>query len=183
MSLLGQDPRRSWGAPVCSAEAGGKGKCQGTGVSPHPCPAVPKPVFHALVCVVAGAAGTPVYNRLCHSMVRGVPPSHLLPGTLLPAWSGDCLGDPASPLGGTTWGSCGHGPRHWRQVCLHLYLLLFCSTLNFLLLGNEPRYPKGDSIHSSRLWVPEEHPDNRPDKGTLATGTGEPKQVCASCFS
>lgn len=65
-------------------------------------------------------------------------------------------------------------------MCLHLYLLLFCSTLNFLLLGTEPRYPKGDSIHSSRLWVPEEHPDNRPDKGTLATGTGEPEQVCAS---
>lgn len=80
-------------------------------------------------------------------------------------------------------GAGGHSPGHWRQVCPHLCLLLFCSSLNFLLLGNEPRYPRGDSIQSRGLWVPEEHPDNRPDKGTLAAGTGEPEQVCAPCFS
>lgn len=31
--------------------------------------------------------------------------------------------------------------------------------------------------------MPEEHPDSRPDKGTLAAGTEEPKQICAPCYS
>lgn len=93
------------------------------------------------------------------------------------------MGDPPSPLGGTARGSWGARPQARRQVCPHLCLLLFCSSLNFLLLGNEPRYPRRDSIQSRGLWVPEEHPDNRPDKGTLAAGTGAPERVCAPWFS
>lgn len=87
------------------------------------------------------------------------------------------MGDLPSPLGGTAWGSRVHGPRHWSQVCPHLCLQLFCSSLNFLLLGNEPMHPRGDTIHTRGLWVPEEHPDNMPDMGTLLLAPGNPNHL------
>lgn len=87
------------------------------------------------------------------------------------------LGDPPSPLGDTAWGSWVHSPGHWSQVCPHLCLQLFCSSLNFLLLGNEPTHPKGDSIYSRGLWVPEEHPDNMPDKGIVLLIPGNPNYL------
>lgn len=71
--------------------------------------------------------------------------------------------------------------RSQAVVCPHLRSLLFCSSLNFLLLGNAPRYPRGDSTRGGGLWVPEEHPDNMPDKGTLAAGTRELEQVGGPC--
>lgn len=61
------------------------------------------------------------------------------------------MGAPLSRL----WceGVGGHGRGHWRQMCPHLCLPVFCSNLNFLPLGNEPRhqeaiaYKGGDCGH------------------------------------
>lgn len=77
-SPLGQDPRCSRRASVCSAEVGSKRRCQGTGVSPHRCPSVPlavvpKPVLRALACVVSREAPShPASRRPDASLVWGL---------------------------------------------------------------------------------------------------------------
>lgn len=90
---------------------------------------------------------------LCHTQSRH-------PG-LEAAWVLPCHPEVAQPAGAR--------PQALQSgvLCPHLCLQLFCSSLNFLLLGNEPTHPKGDSTRSRGLWVPEEHPDNMPDKGIL----------------
>lgn len=143
------------------AEVGSTQRCQGSGFLPQ-CSSLPCPSPSSVPQCV-----------LCPERLRAFPVTRDYATAWCVTVVSLCHTHGAEPTGVTSALAAVAWPQ---QGCPHLRVLLFCSSLNFLLLGSEPRHPRGDSMQTGDCGCQRNTPITGPIRAPLLLAPGNPSR-------